>query len=152
MKDSKYVVIFIAIGLALAYFVGAPLREDSAGQPQIGTPLDRGQLYAEGTVALDPSIAASVQNYPALFIFIRTPEGGGPPIAVRRITSPQFPVSFTLTEQDNMAGEGFYDGDISVVARLDQDGAAGPRQEGDVEAKASIIKDGNREVRLTLVR
>jgi cytochrome c-type biogenesis protein CcmH len=82
-------------------------------------------------------------------LFIRTPQAYAP-LAVKRIDSPSFPLSYRLTERDNMAGEGFFDGDITVVARLDADGAAGPKQPDDFESAVTIAKGSDRRADVTL--
>ena len=41
------------------------------------------------------------------------------PVAVKRVAKPIFPVTFTLTLADSMAGGSFYDGDLTITARLD---------------------------------
>lgn len=151
MKDIKLIVIFVIVGLALAHFVGTPLRKDVSDEPRIGTPLKASPVYAEGTITLAKELEGKAKQYPALFIIVRAPETQGPPIAVRRFTSPEFPFNFKLTEDDNMAGEGFYEGDIQVIARLDRDGAGGPRQAEDLDATAKIAKGTSRTVELKFI-
>jgi cytochrome c-type biogenesis protein CcmH len=98
---------------------------------------------------LTPAIAEKAVNHPTLYLFIRTPQAYAP-LAVKRIDSPSFPLSYRLTERDNMAGEGFFDGDITVVARLDADGAAGPKQPDDFESAVTIAKGSDRRADVTL--
>jgi hypothetical protein len=153
MKDTKLVILFVAIGLALAWFVGAPLRRPASAQPQVGTPLDEGKVYAEGIINVGPDVGnITSMHYPALFLFVKAPGGQGAPIAVKRIANPVFPFEYKLTQRNNMAGDDFYDGDIIVTARLDADGAVGPKQPGDLEAAAPIVKGADRHINLVLSR
>jgi hypothetical protein len=149
MKDTKYIVIFTILGLVVAYFVGAPLRKPAGSEPKVGAPLQQAKVYAEGTITVSPELAKKAKSYPALFLFARAPETRMP-IAVKRYATPVFPLEFSLTEENNMAGDGFYDGDVNIVARLDQDGVAGPRQDGDVEVAVLVGKDASRTLELSL--
>lgn len=151
MKDFKYVVICVVIGLGLAHFVGAPLRKPAHEAPLVGTPLHAGQAYAKGTLNVSANSNIKPGDYAALFILAR-PLGTRMPIAVKKIDAPSFPLSFELTEANNMAGEGFFEGDITLVARLDRDGVAGPLQETDIETSVDIKQGQSRGVDLTFKR
>ena len=48
-----------------------------------------------GTVTLDPALADQAAGHPLLLI-LRSPEGGGMPIAVIRVDDPEFPLPFDL--------------------------------------------------------
>lgn len=136
MKDIKHIIFFIVIGLGLAWAVSGPLRKPANQRPKVGTPLSastKKPVYAEGEITLKSGIKSSSQ---VLFIIAR-PAAGGPPVAVSMVSQPRFPLLFILTTGDNMVGEDFYEGDIQVVARLDADGAAGPRQPDDLEGSAT---------------
>jgi cytochrome c-type biogenesis protein CcmH len=146
MKDWKFVALFAAFGLAVAYFVASPLRKPEQG-PNIGSPLNDDGLYAEGTVALDPSVSADSS---AVVFIIAKPAAGGPPVAVKRFDYPHFPLQYSLSRQDNLAGDDFYDADIRVTARLDKDGIAGPAQPDDREASDVVKSKGNRHLDLTI--
>ena len=49
---------------------------------------------------------------------------GGAPLAVQRILSPSFPFAFGITERDAMIEGTPLIGEMSVTARVDQDGDA----------------------------
>ena len=153
MKDAKWIALFVVLGLAIAWFSSAPLRHSMTGsaapagatsrlQPEAPPPT----VYAEGTVELAPGFHS---NAPVLFLFAR-PSRGGMPLAVKRIPAPVFPVTFSLTLADSMAGGDYYRGDIQVMARLDADGFAGPKQPGDVETSVELHAGAPRSVRLVL--
>jgi hypothetical protein len=149
MKDLKHIFLFSIIGLALAWFVSSPLRKPIAARPQVGTPMSEGKVYASGTVALAPGLESAAARAGALFIIVRTPQPGAP-IAAKRMPIGAFPVTFSITEKDNMAGEGYFDGDIRIIARLDQDGAAGLKGPGDIEGFVDIRKGDERDVVVTI--
>ena len=153
MKDAKHVALFVVIGLALAWTVSGPLRNPPERAPRVGTPLrgeprpaTPGKLYADGVVRLSDGVTPAPGQ--PLFIIAR-PAAGGPPVAVRKILNPQFPLEFSLSTADNMVGEEFFDGNLSIVARLDADGSAGPRQPSDREGSASA-GSFRRTVRITI--
>ena len=162
MKDAKYIFLFCVIGLALAWAVSGPLRRPP--ERLVGTPLagggstlsptgpmpaqePAGEVYARGTIELASS--ASRSDAPPTLFLIARPAQGGPPVAVRKIGAPRFPFEFSLTTAHNMVGEDFFPGDLTIVARLDADGAAGPRQPGDWEGTAAA-GEGSRDVRLVV--
>ncbi len=85
-------------------------------------------------------LAAGAQAPPgaALFLFLR-PAGGGPPIAVKRLPATGFPLDAALGAEDSMMGAEL-PGSGLLVARLDADGSASTRGEGDLEATAEATR------------
>jgi cytochrome c-type biogenesis protein CcmH len=153
MKDAKWIALFVFLGLAIAWFSSAPLRRAVRGSASPADSLSRLQpeapapaVYAEGTVETAPTFHSKA---PALFLIAR-PVAGGMPLAVKRIPAPLFPVTFSLTLADSMAGGDYYPGDIQVIARLDADGSAGPKQPDDVETSIEIKAGAPRTVHLVL--
>ena len=147
-KDLGYIALFSIVGMVLAYVLLAPIRRDAATSRPVGTPL-RGmeapqaasaQVYAEGTVRLGKGVSAAQAAGKTLFLIAR-PAQGGAPVAVQRIAAPAFPLRFRLTAADNMVGEEFFEGDLRIVARLDADGVAGPKQPADWEGSAPVGGD-----------
>jgi hypothetical protein len=153
MKDARLIAAFAVVGLVIAWFASAPLRR---GPDQVTAPAEQtarlqdqappAQVYAAGTVEAAPGLTSRA---PALFIIAR-PASGGMPVAVKRIPEPVFPVAFSLTMADSMAGGDYYGGDLTIIARLDADGSAGPVQPGDIESSAPLKAGEDRHVRLVL--
>ena len=52
--------------------------------------------------------------------------GEGPPLAVKRIPVPSFPVMFSLGPEDRMSAGVPFEGEVRLSARLKRDGTAGP--------------------------
>ena len=69
----------------------------------------------------------------ALFLTLR-PAEGAPPAAVKRIMNPQFPLEVVLGMGESMMGQPLPESGV-LTARLDSDGSASTRAEGDLEAK-----------------
>lgn len=100
----------------------------------------------EGTVSLAAELEGRVPAGAVLFIIARR-GGGGPPLAVKRIREPGFPLSFTLGPEDRMIQSIPFAGPLQVSARVDSDGNAMSRNPGDMSgAAASDVEPGARGV------
>lgn len=86
-----------------------------------------------GHITIDPTLADRVRPTDVLFIIVRRPQGPPRPIAVKRVDSPRFPVSFKITSDDVMLKGSKLQGMVEILARLDRDGLAGPPEPGDLE-------------------
>ncbi len=88
-----------------------------------------------GTISVDPRLADKVNPSATLFIVAR--QAGvpfGPPLAVQRIQSPEFPFAYTLSGEDVMRPGTPFQGKVTVKAKLDADGTVGT-QPGDLEGQ-----------------
>ena len=103
-------------------------RESSESPNTSQEPLLRGEIQ------LDPSLRSEMKGERILFLIAR-PTTGGPPVLVKRMTVQSFPVAFTLGPEDAMVPGESLRGPVIVIARLDADGAAGPRTPEDWEGK-----------------
>lgn len=97
---------------------------------------------------LDLAPGAQIAPQATLYVFLR-PEGGGPPVAVRRISAPRFPLEITLGLEDSMMGDELPATGI-LVARLDTDGDVATADATDLAAEGIATK--GEWVRLTLGR
>ncbi len=86
-----------------------------------------------GEIRLKAGLEGSVGPGAALFVFAR--RGPGPPVAARRFAAPRFPLRFSLSQADAMAG-GALEGELTVAALLKMDGRVGPPAAGDLEGRA----------------
>lgn len=85
-------------------------------------------------------------------LFVIARRGPGPPVAVKRIEDPRFPLAFRLSQADAMAGATF-EGELELVARLKMDGRAGSPAPGDLEGKApGLLRVGSRDVVIVIDR
>jgi cytochrome c-type biogenesis protein CcmH len=78
---------------------------------------------------IDPALARSVSGSEVLFVFVRTPGQPGPPLAVKRLSAGQLPLTVELTPADSMVpGMSFAVGDnVEVSAKISADGSATPK-------------------------
>jgi len=103
-----------------------------------------------GTVRLAPDQAALAAPSAVLFVIAR-PEAGGPPLAVKRVASPSFPLEFEIGPDDRMIQQMPFVGPLVLTARLDGDGNASTRLPGDLQGKAvESASPGDREVEIVL--
>ena len=89
-----------------------------------------------GTITLGPGYERKVPAGAILFVIARGGAASGPPLAVKRIESPTFPLEFTLGPDDRMIKEMPFVGPLQITARLDADGNAMTRAPGDLQGQA----------------
>jgi cytochrome c-type biogenesis protein CcmH len=75
------------------------------------------------TITLAPKVKPEGRTDAPLFVFVRDPRGGGPPLAVKRLAA-HFPQTVELSSADAMlAGHGMQVGqDVEIVARISSSG------------------------------
>ena len=94
----------------------------------------------EGTISVDPAVGVVPEG--VLYIIVRVSgRDGGPPLAVKPLPA-DVPISFTISEADSMIPGTPLVGDLDIIARLDQDGDAFSRQDGDLEGRAGPVQVG----------
>ena len=111
-----------------------------------------GSAPIQGEIDLAPELTLVRPDGGVLFVIAR-PQGatGGPPLAVLRIPSPEFPLAFTIGPENVMIPSMQFAGAISISARLDADGNAMTRGSGDISsATVEGLSPGAEGVRLVL--
>ena len=88
-----------------------------------------------GVVSVSPELAEGLPVGAVLFIIARV-GSAGPPLAVRRVASPSFPLEFSIGPEDRMIAARPFAGEIQLSARLDQDGNATSRSPGDLQGSS----------------
>jgi tetratricopeptide (TPR) repeat protein len=83
-----------------------------------------------GTIRLIAEPSPPLPEGAALFIIART--GSGPPLAVKRMVNPQFPVHYTLGTEEVMLPGQALTGMVNMSARVQTSGTVGPLQPGDL--------------------
>ena len=107
----------------------------------------------EGTVRLAPGRTTGPGGRSTLYIVARAAgAGGGPPLAVKRIVGPTFPVSFSLGPGDVMMPGMAFEGPLDLSARLDRDGDPLTREPGEPAGahEGNPVKPGARNVTIQL--
>ncbi|GAB2492985.1 tetratricopeptide repeat protein [Arenimonas alkanexedens] len=111
-----------------------------AGMP----PLEDAPIAAGPTItvslALAPDLVGRVGQGDILYVFARTADGAGLPVAVKRLPAGEFPITLTLSDADGLmpAQKLSMQTQVLVVARISKSGdaAAAP---GDLEASAVSV-------------
>ena len=99
----------------------------SASAPQASS------AQISGKINIDPKLKASIDPNAALFIIARPAGGaGGPPLAVKKIDKPVFPLTYS-SSQENVMMQGMpFTGKINLAVRLDKDSNPVTRGPGDM--------------------
>jgi Flp pilus assembly protein TadD len=82
-----------------------------------------------GRITVDAKLKGNVDGRAVLFIIAR-PGGGGPPVAVKKIEHPVFPLSYSLGSESVMSQGATLTGKLTLSARLDKDGNPMTRDPG----------------------
>jgi len=109
-----------------------PSPQGGRGAP----PVAAARAPIRGTLALASGREGSVPRGGVLFLVARSPRGG-PPVAVKRVTSPAFPMEFVIGPDDRMIEAIPFEGPLLLSARVDADGNATSRQPGDLLGDAA---------------
>jgi len=103
---------------------GAPALAGESGAP------------IRGRLRLAPELQGAQPSGAVLFLIART-AAAGPPLAVKRIEAPRFPLDFEIGSADRMLESVPFAGAVQLTARLDSDGNATSRTPGDLQGSAS---------------
>ncbi|HEX5607943.1 MAG TPA: hypothetical protein VFY96_15570, partial [Candidatus Binatia bacterium] len=126
---------------------GIPNRSAATNKNSGATSPSSAQIT--GKITIDPKLKGSIDPNAALFIIARPASGaGGPPLAVKKIDRPSFPVDFTLSQENVMMPGISFAGKINITARLDKDGNPVTRTPGDISGdyKKNPIEVGTKNV------
>lgn len=131
-----------------------PVPGEGRGAPPLASEVAEAGAEAppiQGRVEVAPELANQVPGGAILFIIARR-AAAGPPLAVKRIADPTFPLAFELGPADRMIQQLPWEGPLTLSARLDQDANATSRSEGDLqgEAKGPPIHPGATDALITL--
>jgi hypothetical protein len=106
-----------------------------------------------GKISIDPKIKANVDSQAPLFIIARTSDAAkGPPLAVKKIDRPVFPLSYSLGAENVMMQGMPFTGSVTITARLDKDGNPTTRQPGDLtgDYKKNPVAVGSKNIDIVL--
>jgi cytochrome c-type biogenesis protein CcmH len=108
-----------------------------------------------GKITLNAKLPVNLDSNAALFIIARTAGGGaGPPLAVKKIANPTFPLAYSLGQENVMMQSTPFAGKIDVTVRLDKDGNAMTRETGNLlgEYAKNPVEVGARNVDIVIDR
>lgn len=134
----------------LAQLAGRELPTATA-QPQ---PVAAAALQLTLQVDLDEALAGDVAASDTLFVVARRPDAGGPPLAVKRLSATDLPMTVTLDDSNAMAPQfKLSSADRwDVIARISRSGTP-QAQSGDLEGRIVVSReDATAPVRLRIDR
>lgn len=97
-----------------------------------------------GTVEVADDLTDLLPERSTLYLIVRVAgRETGAPLAVQQIVEPRFPFEFVITEQDSMIEGTPLVGDMSITARVDQDGDAFTTSPGDLRGQTAPVVAGD---------
>ena len=116
----------------------APAGAEAGGEP------------IQGRIVLSGELAPRVPKDAVLFLIARTSDAG-PPVAVKRIPDPVFPLDFEIGPGDRMMEGIPFTGPFQLTARVDADHNAATRNPGDLQGQSrERVPPGARDVELVI--
>lgn len=150
MKSSKILpLIFTPL-----IFMTACSHEVTPGQIAGGPQPTDPNAVITGSITLADGFHLETSGF--LFIVARSKESPvGPPLAVKRIEAPVFPVTFEMSEENvmNMGGgpKKKFAGELELTVRFDQDGNAMTVESGDFTTSVPLVVSvGNKDIKISL--
>ena len=112
-----------------------PMLPPSPGGGRGAAPVAAAGASVEGTISLAPELEARVPDGAVLFLIARR-GAAEPPLAVKRIQAPSFPLAFSIGPEDRMIESMPFAGPLTLSARVDADANATTRSSGDLQGVA----------------
>lgn len=78
------------------------------------------------------------------------PNVRGSLVAVKKFPVDKFPIEFSMSAADMPFQGSAFDGELTLTARIDQDGDPLSRQKGDVHGTLPKVQVGSKDVRVTI--
>lgn len=108
------------------------------------------------TISLDPTLASTIKPGAVLFVFAKSLDDKGPPVAAKRVDAVNFPIQLELSDADSLMPTAKLSSQEKVVvsARISTQGEAFARS-GDIEADNVIVQTKNgkpSEIKLSRVK
>lgn len=152
IKSYSFAVIFgflLVIGACDSRIKEHPLPPELKRQLEMKNNPALQSKAISGKLTADAKLVQNVPENTTLFVFLRA-KGveGGPPLAVKRLSGIKFPYEYQIGPWDVMMPGAKFDGDLTLTARLDQDGDA-KASPGDIEGSREV-KPGDKNADLVL--
>ena len=115
-------------------------REQAGLQPMQALPAAAPSPTLELTIELAPELAAQVATGDTLYVFARTVDGAGLPVAVKRLPATGFPLTLRLSDADGLmpAQKLSMQKQVRLMARVSKSGDAAAAA-GDLEAEGQVV-------------
>lgn len=100
--------------------------------PLVGGCEDSGPAI-EGTITMAPELQKTLGTSDTLFVVAKSKDGGGPPVAVLRMTGMKFPLDYKLTQEDVLQPNTPFQGELVIEAMIRKSGSVGMKVPGDMD-------------------
>jgi len=125
-----------------------PPPQPQSAMPQAAAP-QAAATRITGTIQLGDGVTAP--SGATLYLIVRVAgRETGAPLAVKQVASPSFPYQFEVSERDAMIENTPLIGEMSITARLDQDGDAFSTSPGDLSGETQPVTAGEADVIVVL--
>ena len=116
-------------------------KQVAAAREEAGMPAMAQAPVLKLKVNLDPVLARELKPGVVLFVFARSFDGAGPPVAAKRLEPQQFPVELDLGDADSPmpAAKLFSQQKVILMARLSKSGQV-QQAAGDIEADPVVLE------------
>jgi len=125
----------------------APAAPAAAAAPAAGGGTITGKIEMSKAIA-------KMKPKGTLFLTARrisdNPNVRGSLVAVKKFPATTFPLEFSMSAADMPFQGGAFDGELTLTARIDQDGDPLSREKGDVHGTLPKVQVGSKDVRLTI--
>ena len=131
----------------------AEIAQAGGGKKILESTAPAANAQLQGVVDVDPKLKGRVDNQAVLFIIARSANSAaGPPLAVKKIARPVFPVTYSLGPDDLMLPGASFSGKVYLSARLDKDGNPTTREPGNLtgEYKKNPVEVGSQKIDILL--
>jgi cytochrome c-type biogenesis protein CcmH len=128
-------------GTAQALMQQIAMAREQAGLPVLDQPPAGATAPTlELTIDISPGLASKLAPGDTLFVFARTVDGAGIPVAVKRLPAAGFPISLSLSDADGLmpAQKLFAQSQVRLMARVSKSGDAAAAA-GDLEAEVQVV-------------
>jgi hypothetical protein len=124
----------------------------AAAPAEAAAPPAAGGVIA-GRIEMSKAIA-KLKPKGTLFLTARrisdNPNVRGSLVAVKKLPATTFPLEFSMSAADMPFQGGAFDGELTLTARIDQDGDPLSREKGDAHGTLPKVQVGSKDVRLTI--
>ncbi|HSK29766.1 MAG TPA: cytochrome c-type biogenesis protein CcmH [Candidatus Limnocylindria bacterium] len=123
-----------------------------AAEPKTAKAAPPSSAQISGSISIDPKLKANVDPNAVLFVIARPANAGGPPLAVKKIDKPTFPLSYSLSQENVMMQGTPFAGKVFLSVRLDNDGDPITRGSGDLtgEHRKNPVEVGAKNVDIVI--
>jgi cytochrome c-type biogenesis protein CcmH len=131
-------------------FLRAKLAEAQLGGPP-AAPAETSAPTAIASGRIQLAAGVDTAAFQALFVSVRDP-AGGPPLAAKKLSPGPFPMDFTITSADRlpMGGDRPMPAQVDFTVRLDVDGDAMSRSDGEPSARIPSLAVGSAGLEITV--